>query len=89
MYEDVYNLIPEHLSSCFTVNSNILSYLTRQSSNYVTGCNLKIMADSIRFCGVKIWNSLNNFTSIIYEKNVSIPFCTNQMNTLKFLFFIL
>ena len=59
-YKDVHYIISENLPRYFTVNSINHTYLTRQSNNlHVTGCNLKMRADGIRFRVVNIWHILN------------------------------
>ena len=61
MFKAVNGLLPLHLNNLFITNNNIRSHCIRQHCYlHVLRHNTSIRASSIRICGVKIWNCLDN-----------------------------
>ena len=60
MYKYEYNQLPELFISMFQKNNQIHTYCTRTASNLHTPIgNLNMIYRTVRFSGVKIWNSIN------------------------------
>ena len=59
VYKSLNNLLPSYMQNLFTFNKNVCQYKTRSTTNNHLFIP-RTHRQSLSFCGVKIWNQLNN-----------------------------